>query len=148
MFALRETSSANPRPSCEHAKPARLVAECATDLHVFDTVEDLRWKAAHPNFEEYCRRMKSPDLCRRVTTMFCSSRWRLKLSHPSESNSAPPTLGCVHNAFIDNLHRGSSGYSNGSMSSGTGITCPPSTYVIPFQSCQRAALAHSKAYSA
>lgn len=46
----------------------RTLATLRLDVPVFDTVEDLRWKGAHPNFEEHCRRMKSPDLFRRVTT--------------------------------------------------------------------------------
>jgi 5'-3' exonuclease len=46
----------------------RTLATLRLDVPVFDTVEDLRWKGAHPNFEEYCQRMKSPDLFRRVTT--------------------------------------------------------------------------------
>jgi 5'-3' exonuclease len=46
----------------------RTLATLRLDVPVFDTVEDLRWKGAHPNFEENCRRMKSPDLFRRVTT--------------------------------------------------------------------------------
>jgi 5'-3' exonuclease len=46
----------------------RRLATLRLDVPVFDTVEDLRWKGAHPNFEEHCQRMKSPDLFRRVTT--------------------------------------------------------------------------------
>jgi 5'-3' exonuclease len=46
----------------------RTLATLRLDVPVFDTVEDLRWKGAHPNFEEYCQRMKSPDLFRRVAT--------------------------------------------------------------------------------
>ena len=46
----------------------RTLATLRLDVPVFDTVEDLRWKGAHPNFEEHCQRMKSPDLFRRVTT--------------------------------------------------------------------------------
>jgi 5'-3' exonuclease len=45
----------------------RTLATLRLDVPVFDTVEDLRWKRAHPNFEEHCQRMKSPDLFRRVT---------------------------------------------------------------------------------
>jgi 5'-3' exonuclease len=44
----------------------RTLATLRLDVPVFDTVEDLRWKGAHPNFEEHCHRMKSPDLLRRV----------------------------------------------------------------------------------
>jgi 5'-3' exonuclease len=46
----------------------RTLATLRLDVPVFDTVEGLRWKGAHPNFEEYCQRMKSPDLSRRVAT--------------------------------------------------------------------------------
>jgi hypothetical protein len=38
-------------------------------VSVFDTVEDLRWKGARPGFEEFCRRIKAPDLLRRVTAV-------------------------------------------------------------------------------
>jgi 5'-3' exonuclease len=44
----------------------RTLATLRLDVPVFDTVEDLRWKGPRPNFEEYCRRMKSPDLLRRA----------------------------------------------------------------------------------
>jgi 5'-3' exonuclease len=44
----------------------RTLATLRLDVPVFDTVEDLRWKGPHPNFEEHCHRMKSPDLLRRV----------------------------------------------------------------------------------
>jgi 5'-3' exonuclease len=46
----------------------RALATLRLDVPVFETVEDLRWKGPHPNFEEYCRRMKSPDLLGRVTS--------------------------------------------------------------------------------
>jgi hypothetical protein len=36
------------------------------NVPVFDTVEDLGWNGPRPNFEEYCRQMKSPDLHARV----------------------------------------------------------------------------------
>jgi 5'-3' exonuclease len=45
----------------------RTLATLRLDVPVFDTVEDLRWKGSHPNFEEYCQRMQSPDLFRRIT---------------------------------------------------------------------------------
>ena len=44
----------------------RTLATLRLDVPVFDTVEDLRWKGPHTNFEEHCQRMKSPDLLRRV----------------------------------------------------------------------------------
>jgi 5'-3' exonuclease len=44
----------------------RTLATLRLDVPVFDTVEDLRWKGPRPGFEEYCQRMKSPDLLRRA----------------------------------------------------------------------------------
>jgi 5'-3' exonuclease len=44
----------------------RTLATLRLDVPVFDTVEDLRWKGPHPNFEEHCQRMKAPDLLRRA----------------------------------------------------------------------------------
>jgi 5'-3' exonuclease len=44
----------------------RTLAILRSDVPVFDTVEDLRWKGPRQNFEEHCRRMKAPDLFRRV----------------------------------------------------------------------------------
>jgi 5'-3' exonuclease len=46
----------------------RTLATLRLDVPVFDTVEDLRWRGPRPNFEEYCRRMKAPDLLRRVAS--------------------------------------------------------------------------------
>jgi 5'-3' exonuclease len=46
----------------------RSLATLRLDVPVFDTVEDLRWKGPRPEFEEHCRRMKSPDLFGRVTS--------------------------------------------------------------------------------
>jgi 5'-3' exonuclease len=46
----------------------RTLATLRVDVPVFDTVEDLRWKGARPNFDEYCRRMKATDLLRRITS--------------------------------------------------------------------------------
>jgi 5'-3' exonuclease len=44
----------------------RTLATLRLDVPVFDTIDDLRWKGPRPHFEDYCRRMKSPDLVRRV----------------------------------------------------------------------------------
>ena len=44
----------------------RTLATLRLDVPVFDTVGDLRWKGPRQNFEEYCRRMKSPGLPGRV----------------------------------------------------------------------------------
>jgi 5'-3' exonuclease len=46
----------------------RTLATLRLDVPVFETVEELRWNAPCANFEEQCRRMKSPDLLRRVTS--------------------------------------------------------------------------------
>ena len=44
----------------------RTLATLRLDVPVFETVDDLRWKGPRPHFEDYCRRMKSLDLVRRV----------------------------------------------------------------------------------
>jgi len=44
----------------------RTLTTLRLDVPVFDTVEDLCWKGPRPNFEDYCRRMRSPDLLVRV----------------------------------------------------------------------------------
>jgi 5'-3' exonuclease len=44
----------------------RTLATLRLDVPVFDTLESLRWRGPRPDFEESCRRMKSPDLLRRV----------------------------------------------------------------------------------
>ncbi|HTF44197.1 MAG TPA: 5'-3' exonuclease H3TH domain-containing protein, partial [Terriglobales bacterium] len=46
----------------------RTLATLRLDVPVFDQVEDLRWKGPSADFEECCRRMKSPELLRRVTS--------------------------------------------------------------------------------
>jgi 5'-3' exonuclease len=46
----------------------RTLATLRLDVPVFDTVEDLRWKGPRQDFEERCRRMKSPNLFGRVTS--------------------------------------------------------------------------------
>jgi 5'-3' exonuclease len=45
----------------------RKLATLRIDAPVFDAIEELRWRGPRPGFEEYCRRMKAPDLLRRVT---------------------------------------------------------------------------------
>ena len=45
----------------------RTLATLRYDVSVFDTLEDLRWMGPRPGFEEFCRRIKAPDLHRRVT---------------------------------------------------------------------------------
>jgi len=46
----------------------RTLATLRLDAPVFDSVEDLRWHGPRPNFEETCKRIKAPDLLRRVTS--------------------------------------------------------------------------------
>lgn len=45
----------------------RILATLRLDVPVFNSIEDLRWTGPRPNFEEFCRRMKSPDLLRRAS---------------------------------------------------------------------------------
>jgi 5'-3' exonuclease len=44
----------------------RTLATLRLDVPVFETVDELLWKQPRPGFEEWCRRMKSPDLPRRA----------------------------------------------------------------------------------
>ena len=44
----------------------RALATLRLDAPVFDSVEDLRWGGPRPDFAETCRRIKAPDLLRRV----------------------------------------------------------------------------------
>jgi len=44
----------------------RTLATLRLDVPMFDSVEDLRWQGARPDFEETCRRIKAPDLLRRT----------------------------------------------------------------------------------
>jgi len=44
----------------------RTLARLRQDVRVFDNVDDLRWRGPKPDFEELCRRMRTPDLLRRV----------------------------------------------------------------------------------
>ena len=54
------------RNSWNDALLFRNLATLRLDVPVFETVADLRWKGPRPNFEEQCRRMKSPDLVLRA----------------------------------------------------------------------------------
>lgn len=47
----------------------RTLATLRLDVPVFNTIEDLRWKGSKPNFAEFGRRIKSPDLIRRVAAV-------------------------------------------------------------------------------
>jgi len=44
----------------------RTLATLRLDVPVFETVEDLRWQGPRVNFEEYCRRMRMPELLDRA----------------------------------------------------------------------------------
>jgi 5'-3' exonuclease len=44
----------------------RTLATLRLDVQVLNTVDDLRWRGPSPSFEEYSRRMRAPDLLRRV----------------------------------------------------------------------------------
>jgi 5'-3' exonuclease len=44
----------------------RTLATLRLDAPVCNTVEELRWNGPRTGFEDYCRRMKTPDLLRRV----------------------------------------------------------------------------------
>jgi len=44
----------------------RTLATLRLDVPVFETVEELRWQGPQKNFEEYCARLKSPDLVNRA----------------------------------------------------------------------------------
>jgi 5'-3' exonuclease len=46
----------------------RTLATLRLDVLVFDVVDELRWKGPRAEFGEWCRRIKSPDLLRRVVS--------------------------------------------------------------------------------
>jgi len=46
----------------------RTLATLRLDAPVFDTVDELRWTGPRLDFEEQCRRMKSPELLHRATS--------------------------------------------------------------------------------
>ena len=47
----------------------RTLATLRLDVPVFETVEDLRWQGPRSSFEEFCVRLKSPDLLRRAKSV-------------------------------------------------------------------------------
>jgi 5'-3' exonuclease len=47
----------------------RTLATLRLDVPVFETVEDLRWQGPAPSFEQFCVRLKSPDLLRRARSV-------------------------------------------------------------------------------
>lgn len=52
----------------------RTLATLRFDVPVFNTVEDLRWRGPRPEFEEQCRRMKSPALLERAAKLMTHDR--------------------------------------------------------------------------
>lgn len=56
------------------ARLFRTLATLRFDVPVFETVDQLHWRQPRANFEECCRRMKSPDLLRRATALAASQR--------------------------------------------------------------------------
>jgi 5'-3' exonuclease len=46
----------------------RTLATLRTDVRVFDSVEDLRWRGPKAKFREYCQTMSSPELFNRATS--------------------------------------------------------------------------------
>jgi 5'-3' exonuclease len=54
----------------------RTLATLRLDVPVFDTVDDLRWKGPHPNFEGQWRAMGSPDLFGRAISAITANASR------------------------------------------------------------------------
>jgi 5'-3' exonuclease len=73
------------RSSWNDALLFRTLATLRLDVPVFEAIEDLRWKGPRPNFEEQCRRMKSPDLVRRAERARSSTK--LESVGPSRSRT-------------------------------------------------------------
>jgi 5'-3' exonuclease len=73
------------RRSWNDALLFRTLATLRVDVPVFEAIEDLRWKGPRPNFEEQCRRMKSPDLVRRAERARSSTK--LESVGPSRSRT-------------------------------------------------------------
>jgi 5'-3' exonuclease len=48
----------------------RKLATLRLDAHVFESVDDLRWRGQRPSFEEQCRVMGSPDLFEPSTSAY------------------------------------------------------------------------------
>jgi 5'-3' exonuclease len=47
----------------------RTLATLRLDVPVFETIGDLRWQGPRANFEEFCVRLRSPDLLRRAKSV-------------------------------------------------------------------------------
>jgi 5'-3' exonuclease len=52
----------------------RTLATLRLDVPVFETVDELEWTGPKPDFEAVCRRLKSPELWRRVSTRAASQK--------------------------------------------------------------------------
>jgi len=52
----------------DDAQLFRTLATLRLDVPVFDSVEDLCWKGPRPDFEQQCRRMRSPELFERAVS--------------------------------------------------------------------------------
>ena len=57
----------------EDALLFRTLATLRLDAPVFDSVNELQWKGCRSDFEECCKRMKAPDLYRRVSAKSLTS---------------------------------------------------------------------------
>jgi 5'-3' exonuclease len=55
--------------SWEEAVLYRTLATLRTDFHLFDNVEQLRWRGPKADFEKFCTRMRSMDLFKRATAL-------------------------------------------------------------------------------
>jgi 5'-3' exonuclease len=62
----------------------RVLATLRVDVPVFENVDELQWRQPRTNFEECCRRMKSPDLLRRATALAGSPDIALITRRPLE----------------------------------------------------------------
>ena len=61
-----QTLAASLFSNWDEALLFRTLATLRLDAPVFDDVEELRWNGPRADFEEHCRRMKSPDLVTRA----------------------------------------------------------------------------------
>src|SRR5580700_5058108 len=52
----------------------RSLATLRLDVPVFDTVDDLRWRQPRATFEQFCARIKAPDLVRRAGAVRSETR--------------------------------------------------------------------------
>jgi 5'-3' exonuclease len=52
----------------EDAVLFRMLATLRLDVPVFESTDELQWRGPRKDFEEFCRRIKAPDLFRRVSS--------------------------------------------------------------------------------